>query len=150
MSLVRDNPFLTADVKMNLPDIPLLGMLREKMSWLSTRQSVLSQNVANADVAGYQAQDLKPLDFEQLLRNSVAPQSISLTLTDARHIAVDDQPQPFGEAPAADPDTTASGNTVSPEQEMLKISDTQAQYQAATNLYAKSVQMMRTAIDGNH
>jgi flagellar basal-body rod protein FlgB len=30
---------------------------------------------------------------------------------------------------------------------MMKVADTQAQYQAASNLYAKAVSMMRTAID---
>ena len=29
---------------------------------------------------------------------------------------------------------------------MIKVADTQAQYQAATNLYSKAVGMMRTAI----
>ena len=44
---------------MNLPDIPLFAMLRERMSWLNQRQGVLSQNVANADTPGYGARDLK-------------------------------------------------------------------------------------------
>ena len=34
---------------MDLTNMPLMGMLREKMSWLNTRQGLLSQNVANAD-----------------------------------------------------------------------------------------------------
>ena len=33
---------------MNLPDVPLMSMLKSKMSWLEARQDVLSQNVANA------------------------------------------------------------------------------------------------------
>lgn len=134
---------------MNLPDVPFLSMLREKMSWLSTRQSVLSQNLANADVAGYTAHDLKPIDFEQELQSSLAPaaggvQNVGLTVTDANHIGFDDP------SLHSDFETAISGNAVSAEQEMLKVSDTQMQYQAATNLYAKSIQMMRTAIDGNH
>ena len=50
---------------MNLPDVPLFSMLRERMTWLNQRQDVLSQNVANADTPGYVARDLKPLDFQQ-------------------------------------------------------------------------------------
>ena len=45
---------------MHMADIPLLSMLKDRMSWLSARQSVLSQNVANADSPGYTAHDLKP------------------------------------------------------------------------------------------
>jgi flagellar basal-body rod protein FlgB len=35
---------------------------------------------------------------------------------------------------------------VSLEVEMIKVADTQAQYAAAANIYAKAVSMMRTAI----
>jgi flagellar basal-body rod protein FlgB len=131
---------------MNLPEVPLLSILREKMSWLNTRQSVLAQNVANADVAGYEAKDLKPLDFEKVLRNAVQTNNIGLSVTDSHHIAPVSQSSAFDESAAADTESTTAGSSVSPEEEMMKVSDTQAQYQAATNLYAKSVQMMRTAI----
>jgi flagellar basal-body rod protein FlgB len=132
---------------MNMPDVPLLSMLREKMEWLNTRQSILAQNVANADVAGYEARDLKPLDFEQVLKNAVQPGNIGLAVTDPNHIAPDAGNSQFAETLTADTETLQGGNSVSQEQEMMKVSDTQAQYQAASNLYAKSVQMMRTAID---
>lgn len=132
---------------MNLPEVPLLSILREKMSWLNQRQSVLAQNVANADVVGYEAKDLKPLDFAQVLKNSTQSQHIGFAVTDPRHISPIDQSSQFDETLAADTEATGSGSSVSQEQEMMKVSDTQAQYQAATNLYAKSIQMMRTAID---
>ena len=132
---------------MNLPDVPLLTILHQRMSWLNTRQSVLAQNVANEDVPGYEAKDLKPLDFEQVLKSSVQPDNVGLSVTDSKHIALDDPSSSFAETVSADTEATAAGSSVSPEQEMMKVSDTQAQYQAATNLYAKSIQMMRTAID---
>ena len=46
---------------MDLPDVPLMSMLRTRMSWLHQRQDVLAQNVANADTPKYVAHDLKPL-----------------------------------------------------------------------------------------
>src|SRR5215469_12977864 len=131
---------------MNLADVPLMSVLRERMAWLNTRQSVLAQNVANADVPGYEAHDLKPLDFEQVLKHATQNDGVPLTVTDPRHIAPSDQSS-FAEQAAEDTETTGPGNSVSPEQEMMKVSDTQAQYQAALNLYGKSIQMMRTAID---
>jgi len=132
---------------MNLPDVPLLTILHQRMSWLNTRQSVLAQNVANEDVPGYEAKDLKPLDFEQVLKNSLQPNNVGLAVTDAMHIAPDNPSSSFTETLSADTEATSAGSSVSPEQEMMKVSDTQAQYQAASNLYAKSIQMMRTAID---
>ena len=55
---------------MDLPDIPLLSMLRQRMSWLNQRQDTLSQNVANADTPGFLAHDLKPVDFTDELRKA--------------------------------------------------------------------------------
>ena len=59
---------------MDVIDIPLLSMLKERMAWLSQRQDVLSQNVANADTPGYTARDLKPVDFEQALKRTSTQQ----------------------------------------------------------------------------
>jgi flagellar basal-body rod protein FlgB len=132
----------------NIADIPLLGMLRERMSWLNARQQTLSQNVANADSPGYLARDLKPLNFEDMMkRMDGADRSSGLTTTNPLHIAIS-QKQPGAYAGEDSPDTEASisGNTVSLESEMIKVSDTQAQYAAATNLYSKALSMMRTAI----
>jgi flagellar basal-body rod protein FlgB len=132
-----------------MPDIPFFNVLRQRMSWLDQRQSVLSQNVANADTPGYEAQDLKPLDFERLMQeqSSSAQFSPSLSVTDPRHIAIATPGgTEFSQEDSADTEANPTGNTVSLEQEMIKVSDTTAQYQAASNLYAKALNMMRTAI----
>jgi flagellar basal-body rod protein FlgB len=131
---------------MNLPDVPLLAILRERMSWLSARQDVLSQNVANADTPGYSARDIKPIDFKDILKGETetAP---GLTITDPRHIAIaPNSASSFEDADAPDTESNPTGNTVSLEQEMIKVADTQAQYQAAANLYSKAMGMLRTAI----
>jgi flagellar basal-body rod protein FlgB len=135
---------------MNFADTPVLGMLRERMSWLNARQNVLSQNVANADSPGYLARDLKPIDFEDEMRRATSGASSNgLVTTDPRHMTIS-AVQDAGYAGADAPDTEANptGNTVSLESEMIKVADTQAQYQAATNLYSKALSMMRTAIGG--
>lgn len=135
---------------MELPGIPLLNVLRERMSWLNNRQSVLSQNVANADTPGYLAKDLKPLDFDQLVQQRMPAslqQASSLTVTNPRHIEISSsRAGRFKEAVSPDSAPNPTGNTVSLEEEMIKVSDTQAQYQAASNLYAKAVGLLRTAI----
>jgi flagellar basal-body rod protein FlgB len=135
---------------MNLPSIPLFSMLRERMSWLNARQGVLSQNVANADTPGYGARDLKQPDFEKLLRDTASTQSTmtGLSTTNSRHIAMKIAPETAGFTDYAAPDVEASlnGNSVSLEGEMMKMADTQASYEAATNIYSKAVDMMRTAI----
>lgn len=130
---------------MNLPDIPLLSMLRERMTWLHQRQDLLSQNVANADTPGYVARDLKPLDFEQAL--SDANSGATMMTTNARHIALSPSHSgKFEDRETPDQESNPNGNAVSLEMEMIKVSDTQAQFQAAANLYAKTITLMKTAI----
>ena len=133
---------------MNVADIPLLGMLRERMSWLNARQDVLSQNVANADSPGYAAKDLKTMNFDELMKRvNGGGAANALAVTDPRHISVTPNSNDgYAGTDAPDIEAGPNGNSVSLEAEMMKVSDTQAQYQAATNLYAKAMSMMRTAI----
>jgi flagellar basal-body rod protein FlgB len=134
---------------MELTGIPLLSMLRERMAWLSQRQDVLSQNVANADTPGYVAHDLKPLDFNDVLAQQSSPlrQASMLTITNPRHIEIQpSNPDTFRNVVTRDAEGTPNGNAVGLEQEMIKVADTQAQFQAASNLYAKAMTLMRTAI----
>jgi flagellar basal-body rod protein FlgB len=130
---------------MNLPDVPLLSMLRERMTWLNQRQETLSQNVANADTPGYVARDLKPLDFEKAL--SQAGSGAAMMTTNSRHIALSpSHAAKYEDHETPDQEFSPNGNAVSLEMEMIKVSDTQAQFQAAANLYAKAMTLMKTAI----
>jgi flagellar basal-body rod protein FlgB len=130
---------------MNLPDVPLLSLLRERMSWLHQRQDVLSQNVANADTPGYVARDLKEQDFSDILSGETV-RATTLAATDPRHISLSSRSQSRFDDVAAPDAASPNGNAVSLEEEMIKVADTQAQFQAAANLYAKAMTMMKTAI----
>lgn len=134
---------------MTIDEMPLFAMLKQRMSWLSARQNVLAQNVANADTPGFNARDLKPVNFEDVLRNSTksAGASSGLTVTDPRHITLKQTGSTgFTDVDAPDAEAPPGGNTVSLEQEMIRVADTQAEYQAASNLYAKAIDMMKLAI----
>ena len=135
---------------MNIPDMPLLSMLRQRMGWLSERQNVLSQNIANADTPGFTARDIKPVNFADILQGSsgvTAPTASALSTTNSRHIAVQKpSTDDYSQYDSPDIEANPSGNTVSLEEEMIKVAETQAQFQAATNLYSKAMDMMRTAI----
>lgn len=130
---------------MNLPDVPLLSMLRERMTWLHQRQDTLSQNVANADTPGYVARDLKPLDFENALGG--AQRGSTMMTTNVRHISLSQSHGgQFEDHETPDQEASPNGNAVSLETQMIKVSETQAEFQAAANLYAKAMTMMKTAI----
>ncbi|MBI3675934.1 MAG: flagellar basal body rod protein FlgB [Proteobacteria bacterium] len=135
---------------MNITEIPLVGLLRERMSWLNARQAVLSQNVANADAPGYTARDLKPMDFEALVKRASNTNISGLTATNPHHITItSDNPGGFEQDNAPDTEAINGNNSVSLEQEMIKVADTQAEYQAAANLYSKAIGLIRTAIGKN-
>jgi flagellar basal-body rod protein FlgB len=133
---------------MDLNGIPLFSLISGRMSWLSARQSVLAENVANGDTPNYAARDIKPLDFQTILAGQ-GMGSTKLATTNARHFEIRTGGRPpFEVEDAVGEGGTPTGNVVSVEQEMIKLSDTQIQYQTATNLYSKAVNMFRTALGG--
>ena len=87
----------------------------------------------------------KAQDFRDILSGETVRAS-SLTATDPRHIAMSSPGQSRFDDVAAPDQANPNGNAVSLEEEMIKVSDTQAQFQAAANLYAKAMTMMKTAI----
>lgn len=135
----------------SISDMPLMAMLKQRMSWLSARQNVLAQNVANVDTPGYTARDLKPVDFADILKGATTSPQFGggMAVTDPRHISLTPgHASEYGDVASPDVEANPSGNSVSLEQEMIRVSDTQAEYQAASNLYAKAISMMKTAIGG--
>ena len=126
--------------RMDIQQIPLFSLLSNRMSWLSARQSVLAENVSNADTPNYIARDLRPLDFAAIMREqefALRPAS-----TASGHIA----PRSGFRPQEAEGEGGTPSGVVSIEQEMIKLSDTQVHYQTATNLYQKAVAMFRTAL----
>ena len=131
---------------MDLQNLPLLSMLRDRMTWLNQRQDTLSQNVANADTPGYVARDLKPQEFDSILGAPIKTGATMVT-TNQRHIALSNAREgKYDDHETPDQEFSPNGNAVSLEVEMIKVSETQAQYQAAANIYAKTMTMMKTAI----
>jgi flagellar basal-body rod protein FlgB len=128
---------------MPIADIPILSMLRERMEWHQERQRVLAENVANADTPNYKARDLAPPNFEREL--SVA--SLSLARTDGNYIAGSGA---SGSEFAADTHTRYEvrprGNTVTHEDEMMKVASNQMDYEAVTSLYTRSLALIKLAI----
>jgi flagellar basal-body rod protein FlgB len=47
--------------------VALFQLMSARLSWLSQRQGVLSQNIANADTPEYQPKDLRSADFTRLV-----------------------------------------------------------------------------------
>jgi len=128
---------------MDLASFDIFKGIAAKMAWLTQRQNVIAQNIANADTPDYQAKDLKPLDFKSTLEASLKP-----TTTNPLHLA---GTHGEGDARVVKEDkpyeVTPSGNTVSIEEQMQKASQTGIDYQMITTLYQKNIGLIKTALD---
>lgn len=132
---------------MFLKDISVFQALQRNMEWLSARQKVLAQNIANADTPGYKAKDLEKLSFNDLVRG--AQSTMAPKATNDGHIvpaggAAGDYRPETNEAF----DKTPNENSVQLEDEIIKVNDTRMSYDLAASLYRKHVQMLKMAITG--
>ena len=127
---------------MPINDIPILAMLRERMQWQQARQQVLAENVANADTPDYQAKDLAPLDFSRELSTA----SVALERTNPNHIAGASGGSQFATDESGHYEIRPRGNSVSHEDEMMKVASNQMDYEAATELYTHSLNLIKLAV----
>jgi flagellar basal-body rod protein FlgB len=130
---------------MDLSSISLFGALRGKMSWLSQRQTLLAENVANADTPGYAARDLKAPSFADLVSKSGS--NLTAARTEFAHVPFKGggsggfRPQETADSPAS-----ISGNTVSIEEQMMEVTQTAMDYQMTVGVYRKGLSLIQTAL----
>lgn len=131
---------------MAFANLTLFTALTEKMKWHQTRQSLLAENVANAETPGYRGRDLKVFGFEEHMRNlSIA--RIQTSVTDPSHIAAaGENGDGFGPRRMNSFEITPEGNGVTLEDEMMKVTANQMDYQAVTSIYTRSLRLIRTAL----
>ena len=128
---------------MPISDIPILSMLRTRMQWHQERQQVLAENVANADTPNYRPRDLAPPNFESALQTA----SLPLATTAPGHISgAGGNGTMFAESNDPHFEVRPRGNGVSHEDEMLKLSSNQMDYDAVTSIYTHSIGLIKTAI----
>jgi flagellar basal-body rod protein FlgB len=133
---------------MAITDIPILGMLRSRMEWSQARQRVLAENVANADTPGFKPKDLAPLKFPDPGDGAPATAAnIALATTEPGHI-VGIGGSGSGFAQTNDSyQVHPSGNAVNIEEEMMKVASNQMDYEAATAVYTRSLNLLKLALD---
>lgn len=131
---------------MTISDLPVLSALRTKMQWHQARQAVLSENVANSDSPRFKPRDLVEPKFDASAGRLGSTGTLAMAVTSTGHIA------PSGGAKSYDVNgrvgflTRPAGNSVSLEEEMMKVSANQMDYAAITSLYSKSLSLLKTAI----
>lgn len=141
--------------RMDLNGIPLFALLQNKLGYLSERQKVIAQNVANASTPGFTPTDLRPFDQQRnldprpktagvLVQPAQADAGVSLGTSVNSHKA--SQSKTYTSESAPDSETTLNGNQVVLEEQMLKMSESRSDYDAAIGFYQKSLGLLHLAI----
>jgi flagellar basal-body rod protein FlgB len=130
---------------MNLQELPFFSMVTKRMAWLTMRQQVLAQNIANADTPNYKPMDLTQQSFRKML----APRRPGMELRRTTGNHIEQMPRSIAfrsEKARTTYETAPSGNAVVLEEQLMKVAETQGLYRLATNLYQKHVGMIKTAL----
>lgn len=137
---------------MDLSKIPLMNAISQRMEWLTEKQQVISQNVANANTPGYRSKVLEEPDFQGLVdlsMNAGGRTKLALRKTNPNHISQGGSVTMRGGKVADDSraaESTPTGNNVVLEDQMLDMTKTQMDYNTMVNLYRKQVGLIRTAL----
>jgi flagellar basal-body rod protein FlgB len=135
---------------MDLSQIPLFAMLRGRMGYLSERQQVIAQNVANSDTPGYLPRDLKAFSFDARVEALCQARDASTgpVQTQPGHMGLREgrtATRKYKTDKGRDSETTLDGNAVVLEEQMMKMSDARMNYDAAIGFYQKSLGLIRMA-----
>ncbi|MEI6556883.1 MAG: flagellar basal body rod protein FlgB [Rhodospirillaceae bacterium] len=130
---------------MDLSSLGVFRLMAKKMDWLSQRQGVLAENVANVDTPKFKSEDLTPFTFRTALQEGHA---LEPAMTNASHMRLahaSDGPgtvrkdrKPY--------ETKPDGNAVDIEEQMLKLSQTSQDFNMVTNLYRKNISLLKQVL----
>ena len=130
---------------MDLKTIPLFKAMMSRMAWLTERQQVLAQNVANADTPNCKPRDLKAVSFRDLVAGSSSGK-LQVAATRANHLVPAAASSAFRADVERNVELSPSGNGVNIEDQMLKVSSTANEYQMTANLYRRQIGMLKTVL----
>jgi flagellar basal-body rod protein FlgB len=135
---------------MNIDSIPLFSMLRSRLGYLTQREGLVSQNVANADTPGYVPRDLNGFTFAGAMEAAQGGGASGLDAAPAAdgHIAITptSMTTSFKAMVSPDSEATLNGNHVVLEDQMMKMNESRMDYDAAVGFYQKSLSLIQMAI----
>lgn len=122
--------------------LSILRLASDLAAHSTARQTVVTQNVANADTPGYRARDLP--DFAEGLR---AGPAFSARTTRPGHMAFGADARGFEpQEVAALGAETPNGNSVSLEDQMLRSAEARRNHDLALGVYRKTLEVLRTSL----
>jgi flagellar basal-body rod protein FlgB len=119
----------------------LFQLASQRTHWLSARQSLIADNVANASTPGFAAKDLRP--FSAVLDST----QVWTATTNPGHIAPTTAESDLSRPEDSDASNQSlSGNSVNLPSEMIKLGDVNHEYSVATGITRIFHQMMMAAL----
>lgn len=123
--------------------IYLFDLASQQARWLTVKQAVIAQNVANANTPGYVAKDIG--EFEDVFDGA----QLQLAATNPAHLGTD----PLDPASAAEREENPweivySGNSVGTEKQMLKAGKINREYSLNTSIVKAFDQMLSASVKG--
>jgi flagellar basal-body rod protein FlgB len=123
-------------------------MLQKVLDLRSKNQEIIGANIANAETPGYSAQSFT---FEDQLKNALSENGLRSVSTQPNHIPL--TPTNLDQVAGTvntKRDTTGIGdqNSVSVEQEMIKLSKNEILYETAITMLSKKLSLLKYAANG--
>lgn len=148
---------------MDLMNLTFFKLADRKSRWLSQRQAVLAENIANADTPSYMPSDVKPLSFRELMdpnrlqltvtnpahfgpTNQVSERDLKLTRTNEKHIKATTENEFRTNVVRRPFETSIDKNGVVLEEQMAKVDETRSQHDMVANLFQKNISFIAKAL----
>lgn len=121
----------------------------QKMDWISQRQKVIAENIANANTPRYKSKDIEAFTVQS--KASQALRNKGLVRTHKAHMnpIVSSENLFHISKIRSTLESSLDENNVILEDEMEKIGGLNSRYSTAANLFQKNVSMIRMAIKGS-
>ncbi len=121
--------------------IGLFDLAEKRLAWTAQRQSVLATNIANANTPAFQARDVQ--SFSNILAGAI---SVTPVQTQSGHMAGTTAPglaSLITDPPKA---RAIDGNTVTIDEQLSKVADTESTQSLVTGIWKKYVGMFSMAL----
>jgi len=131
---------------MDIFDLSIANVTKNKLAYLSERQKIVATNIANANTPGYLTQDVEEPDFAGMVTYNIQNR-IEMAVTNPKHIAsAPVQPQRFKiYTPKPDTALTIDGNGVDLESQLNEASKIKSEHERVLTIYNKYKTMFQTA-----
>ncbi len=114
-----------------------IQMVEDRLSLNSTKQKLISGNLANINTPGYRTRELS---FDNVLRESLEEQVLHMVRSNKSHFTPDEPLQAM-----QDQEVTETG-PVDLDNEMVKLTKNSIEYQYMVSMLNKKFSMIKTAL----